>query len=843
MKRKLWIILALAALAALLCCGAASAAIIGGPCGANGDNVYYSLNFDTGELTISGTGEMATYGSVSSVPWYGNRDSITSLVIESGVTKIGRNAFFRLTNITHVEIPSSVTYIDTDAFGDCSGLTSVTIPASVTTIGYRAFGGCENLAEVTILNRDCVIGDSSHDVFDNCAAGFILRGFTGSTAQTYAAAAGHSFGSPRCGVNVTWDLSADGKTLTVSGTGAMASYDKGGAPWYEYKMEIGSVVMGNGVTRIGSQAFVDCAKLSSVSIPNSVTIIGSYAFGNCDGLTDITIPNSVTSIDPGAFSRCHGLTSVTIPDSVTNIGYWAFIYCSGLTSVTIPDSVTKIGSSAFYGCSGLTSMTIPASVTNIDKAAFRTCTKLTSVTILNPNCTIGDSTQDVFIDCASGFTLRGWANSTAQTYAQNAGITFDPFVTAGSCGENLTWLFDQDASELIISGTGDMTQFGSYYDVPWYGIRGFIRNLSIAEGVTSVSKRAFYGCTALTKVTVPASVSDIGFWAFRDCTGLTEATILNPDCVIGDGDNDVFQGCITPVLKGWSGSTAETYAGYSNSNVTFQSLGALSGSCGDSVTWAFDPLTGTLTINGTGPMWNYSEENPSPFYDNDMITSVVINSGVTTIGAFSFYFTSDNIASVTIPNTVTSIGYCALYATPITSINIPDSVTYIGNDAFRFCRQLTSVSIPHSVTIIGQEAFQYCSSLATVTIYNPDANIKPIAFSSCSPSITLYGWPGSTAETYAQKAGYSFDPFVPAPDLILPASLNTIEDGAFQNVAAQAVLIPKSIQSISLNAFADSGVLYIYGFPGTAAETLAESDPVRFMFLSLTDAWYARLTN
>ena len=155
------------------------------------------------------------------------------------------------------------------------------------------------------------------------------------------------------GDNLTWILDDEG-VLTISGTGAMASWNWKGSPWYANKDKIESVVIEDGVTSIGANAFDGCSGLTSITIPSSVTSIGEHAFYGCSGLTSITIPSSVTSIGAHAFWGCSGLTSITIPSSVTSIEKYVFSGCSGLTSITIPNSVTSIGTSAFSGCSGLT---------------------------------------------------------------------------------------------------------------------------------------------------------------------------------------------------------------------------------------------------------------------------------------------------------------------------------------------------------------------------------------------------------------------------------------------------------------------------------------------------------
>ena len=127
-----------------------------------------------------------------------------------------------------------------------------------------------------------------------------------------------------------------------------------------------------------------------------------------------------------------------------------------------------------------------------------------------------------------------------------------------------------------------------------------------------------------------------------------------------------------------------------------------SGTCGDNVTWTYNEDTHTLTISGSGEMYNYYSSYSSPWYGNREILTVLIEESVTSIGGGAFYDCS-GLTTVTIPNSVTSIGSSAFNeCSGLTSVSIGNNVTSIGSSAFQNCSGLTSVTIPNSVTSIGE---------------------------------------------------------------------------------------------------------------------------------------------
>ncbi|MCL2028290.1 MAG: leucine-rich repeat protein, partial [Bacteroidales bacterium] len=329
-------------------------------------------------------------------------------------------------------------------------------------------------------------------------------------------------GSPNA-EDVTATLSND--TLTIRGTGAMENWMSWWTvPWVSHRTTITTVIIEDGVTTIGNEAFSECSGLTEVNIPSSVNTIGYYAFNSCTGLTEVNIPSSVNTIGFGAFNSCTGLTSVIIPNSVTEIGELTFNNCTGLTSVIIPNSVNTIGSSAFYGCTGLTSVTIPDSVTSIAMRTFYGCTGLTSVTIPNSVNTIGSS---AFYSC-TGLTSLTIGNSVMSIQSEAfrgctglTSLTIPNSVTSiqseafRGCTGLKKIVIEDGTSVLILSGTGPFSAFNNVsVDTLYLGRSTF------ASGTSS-----WFG-TALKNLTIGSSVTEIGDNAFSGCTGLTSVTSL-----------------------------------------------------------------------------------------------------------------------------------------------------------------------------------------------------------------------------------------------------------------------------------------------------------------------------
>lgn len=303
------------------------------------------------------------------------------------------------------------------------------------------------------------------------------------------------------------------------------------------------------VTGISYEAFHNCDSLTSVTIPHSVTSIGGYAFGGCDGLTSVvfnadncttasqgtlylypfsgcanitnfTFGDNVKVIPGGLCAGLSSLASVNIPDSVTSIGNYAFYNCSGLTSVTVPNSVISIGQYAFYNCSNLASVDIGNSVAPIGAYAFANCSSLTSVNLGN---SVTHIYYRAYYNCSS---------LTSVTIPQS--VTYIDSYAFGNCSGLTTVVFNAD------SCTHAGGQGQNYVIESPFKNSANITNFTFGANVKVIPNYLCYGLSELTSVTIPDSVTWIGFKAFYNCSNL-DSVIMLPITAPLLAYNDVFQ--------------------------------------------------------------------------------------------------------------------------------------------------------------------------------------------------------------------------------------------------------------------------------------------------------------
>lgn len=358
--------------------------------GSCGDSVNYKLLGD-GTLKIYGTGAMDDYSGASGQPWYSYASTITSVVVDDGVTRIGSQSLRQLTSMTKISIADSVTTYGTSAFLGSTALSSITISANVTTINAYAFNECTGLKTAYYegtLEQWCKINFGGTGA-NPCFVGNATLYIGGETLVDAVI--------PESVTAINAHVFTNCKTLV-------------------------SITMQEGIKSIGTRAFYGCSNLQGITIPNGVTSIGSYAFYNCAKLSNVTLPSGLTNVASYTFYGCTAITSITIPDSVTSIGDYAFSG-SYITSIIIPDKVTQILWRAFQNCTKLTSVTIGSAVNLIGDNAFYGCSALTSATFKDTTTWVRNSSQT----STTGTTISSSylsSTSTAATYLRSTYVGY-----------------------------------------------------------------------------------------------------------------------------------------------------------------------------------------------------------------------------------------------------------------------------------------------------------------------------------------------------------------------------------------------------------------------------------
>jgi len=435
-------------------------------------------------------------------------------------------------------IPSTVTSIDDYAFDGNTKLTEVTIPAGIEQIGFSAFA-CENLRSILFLGNAPSFG---YIPFFGVTATALYPDYNDTwTSNTFPNDECNLTWIPydseildlgTCGSNISWMLTADG-TLTLTGSGAMENYDTiytdTYAPWFAYREQVKKVIIEDGITTIGSEAFYEMHNLTNINLPESLVTIGDYAFYFCSSLTSLKLPNYITQIGDGAFLWCENMTEIHLSNRLTTIGASAF-GSSGITTITIPASVTYIGEIAFCPCANLKTIYFKGNAPEIGDYVLSGC----SATAYYPQ---GDST---------------W--TAAKRTAFDGDITWIAGTSAsGTCGPNLTWDLHMNGT-LTITGNGYMTAYSTANPAPWRAYK--VLNVVLEDGVKSVGDYAFYNCNLMYSISLPDSLEDIGYWSFYNCSSLLEISIPDNVYLIG---NDAFIRCSRLVSVKLPGSLENIY--------------------------------------------------------------------------------------------------------------------------------------------------------------------------------------------------------------------------------------------------------------------------------------------
>lgn len=576
----------------------------------------------------------------------------------------------------------------------------------------------------------------------------------------------------KCGDNLVYTLNQDG-IMHITGTGPMSDYkgyyidEFGGEyheyqPWYEYREQIKTLYIEEGVTSVGNKAFSNCTRLESIVLPASLLKIGESAFSGCDSLSDITLPDNLSNIGEYAFSGCSGLSSITLPETLNSIGTRAFSRCNGLTSVTMSGDLMPEGDGIFYGCRNVQKVYLSGTeivdrwiskydlqgdiivqegVTKIGDNAFAS-NRLQSITLPSSLENIG---TNVFYNCSelSGITLPEALNSIGANAFKN-------------CGSLISIVIPEGVS-IIKSGT--------------FSGCSSLTEVSLPEGLRIIGSEAFLNCSSLTGIELPSTLINIWDRAFSGCSGLTEINLPED---LNSVEEEMFLGCTglnsISLPEGLNCIEAQAFQGCSALKEI--ELPENLGRIGESAFWGCTSLEEITLPEGIKMINNSLFSNcsslakvellgqvesieDSAFSGCSSLEGITLPDSLMNIGASAFQGCSE-LKEIVIPKEISTIKDRVFFdCGNLAKVTLPKSIESIGSYAFYNCAALSELKLTEGLIRIGESAFNGCVGLASVTLPRSIEEIGEQAFLNCRSSFRIYGY-GSYVKQYCKENQLAF---------------------------------------------------------------------------------------
>lgn len=439
------------------------------------------------------------------------------------------------------------------------------------------------------------------------------------------------------------------------------------------------VEFGTNTEILGAAAFLNDTSLESVTLPESLRLIKGSAFSS-SALKQISIPEGVTSIESYTFFECKSLSEVELNDNITQIKDYAFRGCTSLKTIDLPQNLEFIGEYAFMFCTSLEKCIVPDSVTSTKAGIFKGCSSLKEVNLPKDYTVIPN---ECFYDCSS---LSEWVIPDGITY-----IGWDSF--RGTA-----------VKTMIIPNSVKKTGARAFYECKK------LRKVKVPSSLSMIREEDFYGCSALTEVTIEEGVQTVGTRSFADCTSLKSVHL--PSTAVNNNVGS-FQGCVS----------------LEEINIP----------------------EGTVTL-----------------YDNmfdgcSSLESITIPEGVKNINEYAFSKCT-SLKKIDLPDTVTYCGKGVFEnCTNLEGCNLSSKISSINNSLFRKCTSLKSIRIPKTAQAIYPYALVNCPSLRDVYVLNPSIEFKQgcgigVTDSYLQPdkNLMIFGYSGSTAEKYAANYNLKF---------------------------------------------------------------------------------------
>ncbi len=666
--------------------------------------------------------------------------SVEEVVMQEGILSIGISAFYGNENLQSVTIPSTTTMIEKNAFGSCHNLqfvwSNITNPFKLNEDAFKDWE--RDIYSTTTL----VVPDGCKNLYKNTEGWNLFKRIKEASATDIVPQRIRTINLPFEGT-LSLFISEEDKymvdELTIKGkvdaTDLRLIRDMAGN---NYKGELTNgqlrkIDMSDVTFVSGSDYYIDTewialdirhstqggtyriltadyfpsllfsgTKIEYVKIPTSVKYINDRAFTDCSKLSTIIFPDELLSIGSSAFLGCESLTSMTIPGTV-QLGRYTFAYCSSLENIVLGEGIQSIPDNCFFQCSKLESVTLPNSLYRLGVQVFQG-TGLKRVFIPQ---NVGDIREMTFTGCKGLEEIEVDNNNTS--YFSKDGVLY-------SSGYQILVQYPvakKESSYRVIDGTSSIGS-GAFHSCL------NIKSVIMPKTLKTIDGESFYGCVNLEEITIPIMVNRLWYGSFSGCYNLKRvvAKMLVP-CEMSY-ESRAFDAFEEATLK-----TATLYVPHGKKEVyeaaegwkDFKNIVEVESSAGEGTIHFADDYTKSYSV----AYWDTDDDDEVSLDEAAAVTdlgNVFYNSKIGSFDelryftglkeiAYHAFYGCNNLKSVILPSTITKINSWAFKDCALTSIQLPEGLVYLYDDAFENCDELTTVTIPKNV--YAKENMIYCS--------------------------------------------------------------------------------------------------------------------------------------
>ena len=743
--------------------------------------------------------------------------------------KIGMNAFSSCNSLKRLTLPKDITSIEESAFFGCTGLMSITIPSYVTSISKYAFWGCSSLTSIELPNSTTTIEESAFRWCTSLTSVTLTSNLTSIESNAFIGCSQLK----EVRYNVLDDLAT---YIQTDHPEIVVDYDCNcDFKYYQNNQEITSLKIPAGITSIGKNVFQKYKGIQSLTFSPDLTSISDLQF-SCDfsNLKSVSV-GWQDPIAAGTFFGDANMSNCTlyVPKGTKNTyskadvwkNFGNIIEYNNQATITLEQPGTlpqKINDS---DKNLITHLKIKGNINGTDLRFIR---EMAGVSVTG-EITDGELAN---LDLSEAKIVSG-GDYYYQDYNATKYYTKDDEL--GVC------FFSNCSSLKSITLPGDLKSVGDFA----FSDCSSLETINLPSGITTIGNYAFWYCENLTSLTLPSGLISIGDRAFENCYSLTSLEFPSSLTTLGEL---VFAGCyelsnltlhsnLTDVKSNYLFGGASNYNNlkdvryiiYSDLEMYLQSnhpvfyeikcgikyylndqeittLEIPSGitSIGDGVFLSNKSLT-NLTLSskvssiGISAFYYCDNLKDVRYYIYDDLATYIQNGHPDFyVGGIKYYWNDQEITTLEIPTSVTSIGNNAFYGcSGLTTLNLPSNVTSIGDRAFGYCSNLTSVDLPSSITKMGDFVFFYCEKLSNVNLPSDITTISTGAFGGCS-SLQNINLP-SGVTTIGDNA---FSDCSNLTNVTLPSALASIGDYAFSGCSNLTnVILPSAFTAIGNVAF------------------------------------------